>query len=1484
MLEVGLLIQDANYGIFSIQPDGSYEYTATTGAMGTDTIIVLLCDNGFPLPPMCSPDTIFITVYPEILLTAGADAVICSTSDYALLDATAQHHSILFWTTSGSGTFSNHYALNPVYTPSTADIANGSVVLTLTAQPLYPLCDPVSSSMTLTIIPQSTVDIGQLQSNCHFGPYAFTTVSSMHSTGYQWTTSGSGSFNDDTILNPVYTPGAADYAAGSVTLTITAYSETPCVSSSSSMVLTFNPVATVTVTEPLCNGGLGSAEVNVSGGTTPYQYTLNGGTPQGSNMFTNLAAGSYNVLVTDANGCPYFLSFDIDEPTLLTAIVVSVTNESCYGLNDGTATVSGQGGTTPYTYLWPATAGSQTSATATGLGAGTYIVTVTDAQNCVTTVSVQINSGVEVTSYAGPDATICSTSQSYLLSGSTASGYSVLQWSTSGDGIFSNQFTLNAEYYPGVQDLQNGSVVLTLTAITPPCNAAVDQMVLTIVPVATVSAGADIAICSGSTIQLQGQTTNTTGLLWITSGDGTFSNNTILNPVYTPGASDLINGSVTLTLTGESTPPCANVSQSMTITIIPSVAADAGPDQTLYGATQTILAGNNATPGTGTWTLVSGPNVPNITDPNNPATTLTGLEPGVYVYEWTIANPPCSQSSDQVTITNIATADLSIIKTSSTATVIAGQPFTYTLTVTNSGPSVANNVIVTDNIPSGLTVQTVIPSQGSWTSPLWSIGTLQPGQTVMLTIHALVNADVANNTQISNTATVASTTYDPNQANDTSTVIITVNTQADLSVLKTVDQNIVQAGGQAVYTITVTNNGPSVAQNVTVTDNIPSGLTVLNWTASTGSWASPTWSVGTMHPGTTATLTLTVQASASLADGAQISNTATVSSTTTDPDATNNTSTVVITIAAGADLSVAKTATPNPAVAGGQVVYTITVTNHGLGDAQNVTMTDVLPSGLTLTNVTVSTGTWTTPVWTIGTLAAGQSVTLTMTVVVNSDVPHGSTILNTATVSSTTADPDMSNNTDTHELYINASADLEVNKTVNVQTISAGEEMTYTIIVNNNGLSDAHGVVMNDVLPAEVALVSWNASQGSWTTPDWYIGTMAAGTQATLTLTVHVYSNTPDGSTIANTAIVNAITLDPDQSNNTSTVEVTVNNISDIEILKITTTPIVYPGGTVEYILTVTNHGPADAVNVTVTDVLPAGLTFVSAVASTGTWSDPVWTIGTLAAGSSAMLTLTALLDATITGGTEIVNTAIAESDTFDPDSTNNISDALIIAAYADLSVVKVSHQQSVIANELLSYTITVTNLGIATAYGVEITDQLPAEVHFISASGGGLYNTATHTIVWTLTSLGVGETVTFNVVVHVDRKTIGGTVIVNTAVVMSETDDLNLENNISTAETMIESLLLPFIPEGFSPNGDNVNDVFVITGLERYPNHKLMIMNRWGNKVFEASPYMNNWDGSTDYGITVGGNQLPSGTYFYIFDLGEAGKDPIRGFIYLAR
>ena len=166
-------------------------------------------------------------------------------------------------------------------------------------------------------------------------------------------------------------------------------------------------VQNVTITEPnaltgsissqtnvACNGGTdGSATATATGGTAPYTYLWSNASTTAT--ATGLAAGNYNVTITDANGCTTNVSnINITEPTALTSSISSQTNVACNGASTGAATVTANGGTAPYTYLW---SNAATTATATGLVAGTYTVTVTDANGCNSAQNVTISEPAAIT-------------------------------------------------------------------------------------------------------------------------------------------------------------------------------------------------------------------------------------------------------------------------------------------------------------------------------------------------------------------------------------------------------------------------------------------------------------------------------------------------------------------------------------------------------------------------------------------------------------------------------------------------------------------------------------------------------------------------------------------------------------------------------------------------------------------------------------------------------------------------------------------------------------------------------------------------------------------------------------------------------------------------------------------------------------------------------------------------------------------------------
>ena len=242
---------------------------------------------------------------------------------------------------------------------------------------------------------------------------------------------------------------------------------------------------------------------------------------------------------------------------------------------------------------------------------------------------------------------------------------------------------------------------------------------------------------------------------------------------------------------------------------------------------------------------------------------------------------------------------------------------------------------------------------------------------------------------------------------------------ADLSITKSDSPDPVTAGATLTYTLTVTNNGPSDATGVIVTDPLPAGITLVSATASPGSCGGAvSCNLGTLASGASATITIVVTVDAAMPCGTVLTNTASVVSNTLDPNAGNNTTSADTVVACPADLSIAKTAAPDPVTAGNELAYTLTVTNNGPAGATGVIVTDTLPAGVTLVSATPSQGTCGGAVTcALGNLASGSSVTITIIATVDPALAGG-VITNTASVTGTETDPDPANNTASAETRV----------------------------------------------------------------------------------------------------------------------------------------------------------------------------------------------------------------------------------------------------------------------------------------------------------------------------------------------------------------------------------------------------------------------------------------------------------------------------------
>ena len=565
------------------------------------------------------------------------------------------------------------------------------------------------------------------------------------------------------------------------------------------------------------------------------------------------------------------------------------------------------------------------------------------------------------------------------------------------------------------------------------------------------------------------------------------------------------------------------------------------------------------------------------------------------------------------------------------------------------------------------------------------------------------------------------------------------------------------------------------------------------------------------------------------------------------------------------DLSIVKTvdnATPN---VGENVVFTLTVTNNGPTDATGVSVTDHLPSGYTYVSDNGS-GAYAGGIWTIGNLANGATVSLDITATVNATGDYA----NTATVSGDQNDPDNSDDSDTNTPTPNAVSDLSIVKTVDNSTPNVGDNVIFTLTVTNNGPSAATGVSVTDNLPSGYTYVSDNGS-GAYAGGIWTIGNLANGATVSLDITATVNA-TGD---YANTATVSGDQNDPDNSDDSDTNTPTPNAVSDLSIIKTVDNITPNVGDNVTFTIMVTNDGPNDATGVLVTDNLPSGYTYVSDNGN-GAYNveTGIWTIGNLTNGETVSLQI----EVTVNQSGNYVNTASITGNETDPDeSSNEDSESSTPHTSADIVLTKTVDNSTPQELDNVTYTITVVNNGPANVTNLVITDELPEGLTFVSATPSVGEWTSPE---WTIGTLNNGETATLQLVAKVEEG-MSGQVITNT--VSNTQDQLDDNNTPDDDDEEIEVDVTIFIPEGFSPNNDGINDNLVIKGIYNYPNNKIRIMNRWGNTVYEAQSYQNDWNGKNTMGLTIGGDDLPVGTYFYILELGE-GNGVKKGYIYLNR
>jgi hypothetical protein len=448
-----------------------------------------------------------VIVYPTPTVNAGADNSVCSNAPITLTGSFGGSATSAIWTTAGSGTFANASSVTTTYTPSSADINAGSVTLTLSANDAIGPCSSVNDQLILSLGAAPTANAGLDQAVCSNATISLMGSISGTATSATWSTSGTGTFANANSLITSYTPSSSDINSGSVTLTLTTNDPLgPCSSVSDQLILTFGATPTTNAgqDQALCSNSPISLNGIIGGTATSATWTSSG-----NGAFAN--ASSLTTTYTPSNA-------DINAGSVVLTLTTNDPTGPCSSVSDQLILTFGANPTAnagpdqavcsnSSISLTGSIGGSATSATWTSSGSGSF-ANASSLTTTYTPSSADINAGSVVltlttndpvgpcsltndqlvltfgsspTVEAGNDQSTCSNIP-VNLSG-TINGSATANWISSGTGTFASETSLNTTYTPSNEDMNSGSIILTLTGndASGVCPSISDQVLISLI-------------------------------------------------------------------------------------------------------------------------------------------------------------------------------------------------------------------------------------------------------------------------------------------------------------------------------------------------------------------------------------------------------------------------------------------------------------------------------------------------------------------------------------------------------------------------------------------------------------------------------------------------------------------------------------------------------------------------------------------------------------------------------------------------------------------------------------------------------------------------------------------------------------------------------------------------------------------------------------------------------------------------------------------
>jgi len=811
-----------------------------------------------------------------------------------------------------------------------------------------------------------------------------------------------------------------------------------------------------------------------------------------------------------------------------------------------------------------------------------------------------------------------------------------------------------------------------------------------------------------------------------------------------------------------------------------------------------------------------------------------------------------AETSEETFVEDLA--DLRVIKMSKPDTeIVAGEEFAYTIFVDNLGPSAARNVqiidtLITEGVVDPTSCSMSVPSptgiilfncnfaanSGVWTlgsfgaEPLWPYSPDNTGRiTIGLTAIALQGGDINNEVR------VTADTPDPDQSNNVYYDFLSAEDVADLSIDKYVSECWYDgmdgeggcvAGGYADFAISVSNNGPSTAENVVVEDLLPAGVTVVevygDGGCTTGIPGDPfaplTCNLGNIPSGGRTSFNVEVQIDPDYVDAElpfdsrPLENDAWVYSDVFDDDNSNNRDFVIEDIYTLSQLAITKWGFPEVAGVGDDVEYEIRIWNFGPSTADTVQFADLLPPTVDYNDYYIEQGTGTCvyhdplshPWWDeyrgvhcyVDEIPPNGVVMVHLLGTYNEDLWWAESPEETCNIipdddpfsfwdddwgiedpwtqSGWWADSYIvipwenstfeGNEGDyfgwcPDELYVEA--DLAITKTSEPMKLYPGEQKLYHIEVTNNGPTGAAEVMVTDTLPVSV---TYEIDNGNCDlvgqNPDvleCYLGNMMPGETKAFDVWALVSRDAPPGEITNEAHVVMGGEMggyDPNEENNWAyaTNLVLVPTVADLSLQKSwgEAPPDWFQGGPygpedcylydegmnlygiragcpLTFSLTISNTGPLLAENVVVEDAMPAGVTVEGVGPSqgsctTGIPGDPAapltCNLGNIPRDEGATIEVFVRTDADLPWGEHLENDAVVSSDIPDPDNGNNRAHVLIFVEPFSYLYLDKEGPTEIMAGEQIEYWINLRNEGPSTAQDVHLEDELPGGVSLLGA------------------------------------------------------------------------------------------------------------------------------------------------------------------------